>query len=83
MMRSAGDGAISISGAAAGEAGGSSIASPSATRCASASSTLRRLATMRCRTCSSDTLDSSNTYAEAVCACSAGCRESQNMRAWL
>ncbi len=50
--------------------GGRGIASPSATRLASFSSTMRNRDSTRVRTCGKPTFDSSNTSAEAICACS-------------
>ena len=50
---------------------------------ANASSTLRRLATIRVRIAGSSTLDSSNTNALTMCFCSIGVWLIRNWRAWL
>ena len=69
---------------AAGAAGGNVVMpSPSATRLASSSSMLRNCDTLRSRTGSSSTFDSSNTIADAMCACSIGVWLRQNIRGWL
>jgi hypothetical protein len=83
IMRSAGEGFMSLTGAADGEASGTSMSSPSATRLASAGSTFTRLTIIRVRTWAKLTLLSSKTRAEARCACSGSARERKNSRAWL
>lgn len=84
MLR-AGDGGRSVIGARAGVDGSGYEASrrPSATRRASVSSTLRRLATMRARMPGCSHLDSSNTKPSTMCVCSTGVWLTKNCRAWL
>src|SRR5687768_11490999 len=67
-IESASDDAMSTGSRAAFAFVGSSIPSPSATRRARSSSTLRRFATMRRGTSSKPTFDNSKTNDEAMCA---------------
>ncbi len=84
ITRTSGAGGMSRTGVAVGAGSGSAgRARPSATRCASASSMLRRWLTVRTRTFSVSTLDNSNTSADARCACSGFSRLRKNIRAWL
>ena len=84
-MLSAADGGRSVIGADAGvlAAGRSTSPRPSATAPANASSTLRRLATMRARMAGFSTFDSSNTNALTMCCCSTAVWLMRNCRAWL
>ncbi|MNS97010.1 hypothetical protein D3C72_1313320 [compost metagenome] len=84
ITRTSGAAGRSCAGVAVGAGSGRvRRASPSATRLASPSSILRRWLTVRTRTFSVSTFDSSNTSAEARCACSGFSRLRKNIRAWL
>ena len=76
-------GGMSIGARAALALAGSLMPSPAATRVASSSSTLRRLATTLTGTSSSATLDSSKVNEDAICARSLSVCDFQKRRAWL
>ena len=76
-------GGMSIGARAALALAGTLMPSPAATRVASSSSTLRRLATTLTGTSSSATLDSSKVNEDAICARSLSVCDFQKRRAWL